>query len=211
MRRLDTARNKKQWKRYYRNTRAARDDEYYSWRKLFLYKRRQDFIAFILKGEGGSTYAAIGDAAYSELLVELDNEYDCNFSLSLSAIPKEEMEDIYMRIMNDRNALRDATAALASAPLLNEPAADEEEAVPLVSPVKVRSLCSHEGCKNQFRAGGLCNRHGAQRRACSMEGCMSQARKEGVCVTHGAQTRCCDHKGCSKQVVRGGKCNIHSE
>jgi hypothetical protein len=145
VRRLDTAQNKKHWKRYYCNTRAARDDEYYSWRKLFLYKRRQDFIASILKGEGGSTYAAIGDAAYSELLVELDNEYDCNFSLSLSAIPKEEMEDIYMRIMNNRNALRDATAALASAPLLNEPAADEEEAVPLVSPVKVRALCSHEG------------------------------------------------------------------
>ena len=38
--RLDTAQNKKHWKRYYRNTRAARDEEYYSWRKIFLYKRR---------------------------------------------------------------------------------------------------------------------------------------------------------------------------
>ena len=51
--RLDTARNKKHWARYYRNTRAARDEEYYSWRKIFLYKRRQDFIASILEGEGG--------------------------------------------------------------------------------------------------------------------------------------------------------------
>ena len=50
---LDTARNTKHWKRYYRNTRAARDDEYYSWRKTFLHKRRQDFVASILKGEGG--------------------------------------------------------------------------------------------------------------------------------------------------------------
>jgi hypothetical protein len=108
-------------------------------------------------------------------LVELENEYDRNFSLSLSAIPKEEMEDVFMQIMKDRDALRDATAALASAPLLNEPAADEEEAVPFVAPVKVRALCSHEGCKNQFQAGGLCYRHGAQQRACSMEGCMSQA------------------------------------
>jgi hypothetical protein len=99
----------------------------------------------------------------------------------------------------------------ASAPLLNEPAADEEEAVPFVAPVKVRALCSHEGCKNQFKSGGLCYRHGAQRRACSMEGCMSQAQKEGVCVTHGAQTRLCDHEGCSKQVVRGGKCNSHGQ
>jgi hypothetical protein len=58
-----------------------------------------------------------------------------------------------MWIMKDRDALRDATAALASAPLLNEPAADEEEAVPFVAPVQVRALCSHEGCKNQFQAG----------------------------------------------------------
>ena len=44
---LDTARNTKHWKCYYRNTRAARDDEYYSWRKTFLHKRRQDFVASI--------------------------------------------------------------------------------------------------------------------------------------------------------------------
>jgi hypothetical protein len=72
--RLDAARNKKYWMHYHCNMRAARDVEYYIWRKLFLYKRRRDFIASILKGEGGSTYAAIGDAAYSERLVELENE-----------------------------------------------------------------------------------------------------------------------------------------
>ncbi len=81
--RLDAARTKKYWMRYHRNTRAARDFEYHIWRKLFLYKRRWDFIASILKGEGGSTYAAIGDAAYSEHLVELENEYDRNISLYL--------------------------------------------------------------------------------------------------------------------------------
>ena len=195
--RLDTARNKKHWKRYYRN------------QKIFLYKRRQDFIASILEGEGGSTYDAIGDAAYSERLVELENEYDRNFNIR--DIPVEEMEEVYEQIERDRWALTDATAVLRYAPLPNEPAADEEEAVPFVAPVKVRALCSHEGCKNQFKSGGLCYRHGAQRRACSMEGCMSQAQKEGVCVTHGAQTRRCDHEGCSKQVVRGGKCNSHGQ
>ena len=56
---LDTARNTKHWKRYYRNTRAARDDGYYSWRKTFLHKRWQDFVASISKGEGGSTYDAV--------------------------------------------------------------------------------------------------------------------------------------------------------
>ena len=75
-------------------------------------------------------------------MVELENEYDRNFSLSLSAIPVEEMEEVYNRIENDRYALRDATAALVPAPLLNEPAADEEEAVPFVAPVKVRALCA---------------------------------------------------------------------
>ena len=79
--RLDTARIKKHWKRYYRNRRAARDDEYYSWRKTFLYKRRQDFIASILEGEWGSTYDAIRDTAYSVRLVELENEYDQNFNI----------------------------------------------------------------------------------------------------------------------------------
>jgi len=69
--------------RYHRNKRAARDVEYYIWQKSFLYKRRRDFIASNLKGEGGSTYAAIGDAAYSERLVELENEYDRNFLMYL--------------------------------------------------------------------------------------------------------------------------------
>jgi len=127
------------------------------------------------------------------------------------AAKEDEYNDVYMRIMKDHDALRDATSALVSASLLNEPAADEEEAVPFVALVKMRALCSHEGCKNQFRAGGLCYRHSAQQRACSMEGCMSIALKEGVCVTHGAQTRRCDHEGCSKQVVRGGKCNSHGQ
>jgi hypothetical protein len=72
------------------------------------------------------------------------------------------MEEVYEQIKIDRDALRDATAALESAPLLTEPAPDEEEAVQSVAPVKVRALCSHEGCKNQLRAGGLCSRHGAQ-------------------------------------------------
>jgi hypothetical protein len=207
--RLVDAQAIKHLKRYYRNRRAARDDEYYSWQKSFLYKRRRDFILSILKGEGGSTYDAIGDAAYSERLVELEKEYDRNFNIR--DIPVEEMEEVYEQIERDHWALTDATAALRYAPLPNEPAADEEEAVQFVAPVIVRALCSHEGCKNQFKSGGLCYRHGAQRRACSMEGCTSQAQKEGVCVTHGAQTRRCDHEGCSKQVVRGGKCNIHGQ
>jgi hypothetical protein len=44
-------------------------------------------------------------------LVELENEYDCNFSIF--DVPVQEMEDVYNRMIDDRNALReDATAAL---------------------------------------------------------------------------------------------------
>jgi hypothetical protein len=110
-----------------RNCRCARDIEYYKWRKGFLNKRRRDFITSVLKDEEGSTYDAIGDAAYCEHVVELENEHDSNFSIM--DIPVEEMEDVYTQMLNDRDALRDATTALASAPLLNEPAADEEVVV----------------------------------------------------------------------------------
>ena len=75
----------------------------------------------------GSTYDAIGDAAYCKHVFELENGYDCNFSIM--DVPVEEMEDVYTQMLNDHDALRDATAALASAPLLNKPATDEEEAV----------------------------------------------------------------------------------
>ncbi len=110
-----------------RNHRHAQDIEYYKWQKGFLNKRRRNFITSVLKDEEGSTYDAIGDAAYCERAVELKNEYDCNFSIMDK--PVEEMEDEYTQMLNDCNALRDATAAPASAPLLNEPATDEEEVV----------------------------------------------------------------------------------
>jgi len=86
---------------------AAGDEEDYSWQKTFLYKRRQDFIASILEGEGGSTYDAIRDAAYSERLVELENEYDPNFNIW--DVPVEEMEGVYEWIESAHWALKDAT------------------------------------------------------------------------------------------------------
>ncbi len=120
--RLDDAGYIKNWK-----SKCARDVEYYKWRKGFLNKRRHDFITSIPKGEEGSTYDAIGDAAYMKRVAELGNEYDCNFNIK--DIPVEEMEDVYTQMLNDCDALRDATAVKASTPLLNQPAADEEEAV----------------------------------------------------------------------------------
>jgi hypothetical protein len=65
---LNSAQIKKHWKRYYCNTRAAGEDEYYSWRNTFLHKRRQDW--------------GVVPMMQSKMLpiVELENEYDRNFS-----------------------------------------------------------------------------------------------------------------------------------
>ena len=57
----------------------------------------------------------------------MENEYDHNFNIYYVTV--EEMEEVYERIESACCALKDATAALPSAPLLHEPAADEEEAV----------------------------------------------------------------------------------
>jgi hypothetical protein len=43
-------------------------------------------------------------------VAELGNEYDCNFNIK--DIPVEEMEDVYTQMLNDPDALRDATAVI---------------------------------------------------------------------------------------------------
>jgi hypothetical protein len=44
--------------------------------------------------------------------------------------------------------------------------------------------CSHEGCKNGVRKGGVCVTHGAKIKQCSFEGCTNQVVKGGVCYRH---------------------------
>ncbi len=92
------------------NREHASDIEYASWQKEFLNKRRQDYINSVLKGEEGNTYDAIGDVAYCECVVELENKYDIDFSIM--DVPVEEMEDVYDLMLDCCNALRDAAAAL---------------------------------------------------------------------------------------------------
>jgi hypothetical protein len=75
-----------------------------------LNKRRQDYINSVLKGEEGNTYDAIGDVAYCEHVVELENKYDIDFSIM--DVPVEEMEDVYDLMLDCCNALRNAAAAL---------------------------------------------------------------------------------------------------
>ncbi len=60
---LDDAQYKKNWMHCSSNCRYAWNIEYYKWQKGFLNNRRRDFITSVLKGEEGSTYDAIGDAA----------------------------------------------------------------------------------------------------------------------------------------------------
>jgi hypothetical protein len=50
--------------------------------------------------------------------------------------------------------------------------------------------CSHEGCTNKAKGGGVCIRHGAKvkaKRCCIHEGCANIAQKGGVCWRHGAK------------------------
>ena len=76
--------------------------------------------------------------------------------------------------------------------------------------------CSHEGCTNQVRTGGVCTRHGAKVKTCKHEGCTTQARKGGVCTKHGLGRQgalrkkyTCSHEGCTNQGVKGGVCVSH--
>ena len=46
--------------------------------------------------------------------------------------------------------------------------------------------CSHEGCTNHARKGGVCMRHGALVKTCSHEGCINGTIKGGICWKHGA-------------------------
>ena len=62
---------------------------------------------------------------------------------------------------------------------------------------KKHKICSHRGCVNIVKKGGVRIRHGAQ------------VRKYGVCVRHGAQRATCGHDGCTNKVLKGGVCARH--
>eukprot|EP00984_Skeletonema_dohrnii_P012545 scaffold5103_cov115-Skeletonema_dohrnii-CCMP3373.AAC.3 len=47
---------------------------------------------------------------------------------------------------------------------------------------KDKKICSYNGCTNQAKVGGVCNRHRAKR--CSRKGCRNIAKQGGMCQTH---------------------------
>jgi hypothetical protein len=71
--------------------------------------------------------------------------------------------------------------------------------------------CSHDGCTNQAKQGGVCITHGSVVKRCSHKGCTKQAQKGGVCWIHGASKlrKRCRHEGCTKCVQKGGLCTQH--
>jgi hypothetical protein len=69
--------------------------------------------------------------------------------------------------------------------------------------------CSHEGCTNLARKGGVCVTHGAKVKRCSFDGCINKAVKGGVCVTHGAKRKQCSHEGYKNGLIKGGVCITH--
>ena len=72
-----------------------------------------------------------------------------------------------------------------------------------------RKLCSHEGCTNVLKEGGVCVRHGAKVRRCKREGCNNIVRIGGVCIKHGAPIKRCSQEGCTNYAQRRGVCVRH--
>ena len=74
-----------------------------------------------------------------------------------------------------------------------------------------KRLCSHHGCTNYAKKGGVCSRHGAKKPTCSHEGCTNGAVKGGVCWRHGAKVplKICSHDKCTKNAQKGGVCIRH--
>ena len=63
--------------------------------------------------------------------------------------------------------------------------------------------CSHEVCSNQSVKGGVCIRHGAEKKICSHEGCTKYAQVGGVCRRHGAKRKLSSHEGCINYAQKG--------
>ena len=101
------------------------------------------------------------------------------------------------------NVGKDASISVASSPSKYKIQQRQKEKMvakkskPDVKPTIMKKtkpkLCSHEGCTNGARKGGVCVTHGAKLKRCSHEGCANQARKGGVCTTHGAKVKRCSH------------------
>ena len=78
-----------------------------------------------------------------------------------------------------------------------------------------KNLCSHKGCTNYAKMGGICIRHGGKqtRRICSAKGCTNYVIKAGVCKRHGANLlitrKRCIRRGCNTFAVKGGICQRH--
>lgn len=85
----------------------------------------------------------------------------------------------------------------------------EDEGGDQVQVKRACRICSVEGCTNGAVRGGVCFRHGAERKKCSHEGCANLSVKEGVCVRHGAKRKKCSHEGCANQAKTGGVCIRH--
>ena len=68
-------------------------------------------------------------------------------------------------------------------------------------------LCSHEGCTDQAKLGGLCFQHVCY---CSHEGCIKVVKKGGVCIEHGTKVKLNSNEGCNNNKKKGGVCIANS-
>eukprot|EP00985_Skeletonema_marinoi_P022697 scaffold14635_cov143-Skeletonema_marinoi.AAC.1 len=77
------------------------------------------------------------------------------------------------------------------------------------SKVECVSGMGQHGQRRNAANGGVCLKHGAQKRLCRMEGCMNGVKNGGVCFMHGAHKRLCRMEGCMNGVIKGGVCIRH--
>jgi len=72
-----------------------------------------------------------------------------------------------------------------------------------------KKQCSTEGCTNKAQKGGVCVKHGATKKRCSREGCTNQAQIGEVYIRHGAKMKRCNREGCTNKAIHGGVCMKH--
>ena len=86
---------------------------------------------------------------------------------------------------------------------------EEDPPRKMVPKKQYRKKCTADGCNNQAKKEGVCNRHGAKVKLCSSDGCTNIAVKGGVCIRHGAKVKLCSSEGCTNMAKKRGVCQRH--
>jgi hypothetical protein len=158
------------------------------------------------------------DGHQSSPLLTISNQYDDNFFKSLlEGLIKGKMVDIVSVANKKRTRCEEYTAndmTVHSLAVWHSYLGHHARYVLGVRHDKARNAskskyCSHIGCNNIVKQGGVCIQHGAIVKRCNHIGCNKQVIQGGVCAQHGARVLRCRHIGCNKIPKQGGVCVQH--